>query len=360
VTDAYLSLRGITRRFTDTVGVFGIDLEVAKGEAVCLLGPSGCGKTTVLRIIAGLLEPDAGSLVMQGRDVTAQPVHRRDIGMVFQSWALFSHLSVMRNVEFGLAMRHVGRAERRQRAGAMLELVGLSALADRKPAQLSGGQQQRVALARALAISPNLLLLDEPMSSLDYNTRLELRREIRKLQRALDVTAVYVTHDYSEALAVADRTVLMQAGRILEQAPTRRLFEHPTTDYAARFLGLHNVVPARVVAIDDTHVAVEGAGGLAGRVTRDPAFAPPAVGATVSLCFDQWSAGLGQGPGAVAVTVQDCVAEHACTRIVTRLGGDAGVAISVLLSGLQAPPQTGADRLWIDWDRVWLLQSAPP
>ncbi len=356
---AYLSLRGVNRRFTEMIGVFSIDLDVAKGEAVCLLGPSGCGKTTVLRLIAGLLQPDSGSVAIAGRDVTTAPAHRRDIGMVFQSWALFGHLSVLRNVEFGLAMRDIDRSERRRRAGAMLELVGLSALADRKPAQLSGGQQQRVALARALAISPNLLLLDEPMSSLDYNTRLELRREIRKLQKALDVTAIYVTHDYSEALAVADRTVLMQAGCILEQAPTRDLFDHPTTEYAARFLGLHNVVAARVTGVDATHVAVEVGPNLSGRIMRDPSCPSPQPGDVVSLCFDHWSARLGAVAGAAAVTIRDCIAEHGCTRIVVSPDDRPATTISVLLAGLQTLPNAGAGWLSIGWDRAWILRDTP-
>jgi putative spermidine/putrescine transport system ATP-binding protein len=348
----YLALQGITRQFNATHGVFAFDLAVAKGEAVCLLGPSGCGKTTVLRMIAGLLPPDSGTITIDGIDVTHAPAHLRDIGMVFQSWALFSHLSVLRNVEFGLAMRSISRAERRRRAGAMLELVGLSAYADRKPAQLSGGQQQRVALARALAISPRLILLDEPMSSLDYNTRIELRRELRKLQQSLGLTAIYVTHDYSEAMAVADRTVLMAEGRIREQAPTHTLFDHPTTAYAARFLGLHNVVPATMQAVDSTHLSVSIAGGLTGRVPRDPATPAPAIGQPISLCFDHWSGRLGQG---APVTIQDCIAEHGCTRVVTQLAN--GPAISLLLPGLQSVAPGTTAGLSLDWDKVWVLRN---
>jgi ABC-type Fe3+/spermidine/putrescine transport system ATPase subunit len=351
---ASLLLRGITKRFSPAHGVFAIDLEVTDGEAVSLLGPSGCGKTTLLRIVAGLMRPEAGTITVTGQDVTTAPAHRRDIGMVFQTWALFGHLSVMRNVEFGLAMRRVPSAERRRRAGAMLDLVGLAAYADRRPGQLSGGQQQRVALARALAIRPRLLLLDEPMSSLDHNTRVELRRELRKLQQSLGVAAITVTHDYSEALALADRTVLMHGGRIVEQAQTRALFDRPTTDYAARFLGLHNVLPAVETAVEDRCITVAIDGALRGRVARDPGAAGPLPGDTVSLCFDHWSASLEAAPDAVPVTIVDCIAEHGCTRVVVRCDGGAE-AISVQIPGLRTAPAGSASMLRIDWKRVWIL-----
>jgi ABC-type Fe3+/spermidine/putrescine transport system ATPase subunit len=351
---ASLSLRAVTKRFSPAHGVFGIDLDVGEGEAVSLLGPSGCGKTTLLRIVAGLLPPEAGTITVMGQDVTTAPAHRRDMGMVFQTWALFAHLSVMRNVEFGLAMRRMPSAERRRRAAAMLDLVGLAAYADRRPSQLSGGQQQRVALARALAIRPRLLLLDEPMSSLDHNTRVELRRELRKLQQSLGVAAITVTHDYSEALALADRTVLMHGGRIIEQAATRALFDRPTTEYAARFLGLHNVLPGVVTAVRDGCVAVMIDGALRGRVAPRPGAPRLLPGDTVSLCFDHWSASLEPAADAVAVTVVDCVAEHGCTRVVVRCDGGAET-ISVQTPGLRTAPPGSAAALRIDWSRVWIL-----
>jgi putative spermidine/putrescine transport system ATP-binding protein len=352
-----LSLRGVTHRYNPTSGVFGIDLDVQQGEAVCLLGPSGCGKTTLLRIIAGLLDPHAGRIAIAGDDVTAVPAHARDIGMVFQTWALFAHLSVLRNVEFGLAMRGLPRTERRERALAMLDLVGLAALASRRPRQLSGGQQQRVALARALAIRPRLLLLDEPLSSLDYNTRVELRRELRQLQQRLGLTAITVTHDYTEALALADRTVLMHDGRIVEQAETKALFDRPATEYAARFFGLHNVVNARAGDAGPGHLSITLGSSVFARIPRDPAQPSPPAGHPVLVCFDQWSPRFDDNtqPGAIPVAVQDCVAEHGSTRVTVQLPGDAG-PVAVQLPGLQSITPGSAAFLRIDWQRSWLLQ----
>ena len=223
--------------------VQGLNLSVGEGELVSLLGPSGCGKTTTMRAVAGLLEPQGGRIVLAGRDITAVPAHQRDIGLVFQSYALFPHLSVFENVAFGLRLRRVPPAEMRARVDEALASVGLSAFAQRLPARLSGGQQQRVALARAIVLRPRLLLLDEPLSNLDARLRLEMRAELRRLQRTLGITMLYVTHDQDEALSLSDRIVVMHAGRIEQDAPPQDIWGQPASAFVAGFMGFDNLLP---------------------------------------------------------------------------------------------------------------------
>ena len=237
-----LTLEALGKRYGAQAAVDGVSLEVADGELVVLLGPSGCGKTTTLRMVAGFIDPSAGDVRVDGVSVLGQPPHRRDMGIVFQSYALFPHMTVARNVAFGLEMRGMARVARDARVGEMLRLTRLEALADRLPRQLSGGQQQRVALARALAIQPRVLLLDEPLSNLDAALRGEVGREIRLLQRASGLTTVMVTHDQDEAMAMADRLVVMRDGRV-EQAGTQEdLYERPATPFVAGFIGRSNMV----------------------------------------------------------------------------------------------------------------------
>ncbi len=236
---AHLRLAGLVRHYagSPSAAVDGISLDLPRGALLALLGPSGCGKTTTLRIIAGLEVPDSGTIQVAGRDVTTLPPHQRQMGVVFQSYALFPHMSASGNVAFGLEMRGISRAERARRAQAALEMVGLGALGARKPRQLSGGQQQRVALARALAIEPDLLLLDEPLSALDAKLREGVRDEIRALQQRLGTTTVFVTHDQTEALAMADLVAVMNAGRIEQLAAPEEIFERPATRFVATFVG---------------------------------------------------------------------------------------------------------------------------
>jgi putative spermidine/putrescine transport system ATP-binding protein len=242
---ATVEFRSLRRAFGTTVALNGLDLTVHPGELLALLGPSGCGKTTALRMLAGFEYPDSGQVLVDGRDVTSVPAHRRDAGMVFQSYSLFPHLSALDNVAFGLRMRKVGTAERRSRAAELLELVGLPDHGDRYPHQLSGGQQQRIALARALALRPRVLLLDEPLSALDAKVRLTLREEIRRLQQELGITTLFVTHDQEEALSMADRVAVMCGGRLEQCAAPAELYGRPATAFVAEFVGTMNRIPGR-------------------------------------------------------------------------------------------------------------------
>jgi ABC-type Fe3+/spermidine/putrescine transport system ATPase subunit len=262
-----LRLEGLSFAFgPGPAAVEGVSLSVERGALFALLGPSGCGKTTLLRLLGGYLAPRSGAAFLDGRDVTGLPPERRDIGMVFQNYALFPHLSADDNIAFGLEMRGVPRAERRRRATTMRERVGLTTEEGRRyPRELSGGQQQRVALARALVIEPRLLLLDEPLANLDRGLREQLRGELRELQRRTGVTTLLVTHDQEEALALADRVGLMAAGRILQEDAPRELYRRPCCPFAARFLGDANLLRIEAVTGGVLHLA----GGLSLPVTPE-------------------------------------------------------------------------------------------
>jgi len=244
-THPALSCVGLEKRFGDTIAVDGVDLEVPRGNLTSLLGPSGCGKTTMLRMIAGLVTPDAGRIDIDGRTVTGPdvsvPPERRNVGLVFQDYALFPHLSVGRNVAYGLA--DLPRRERRKRVDEVLELVGLSGLAHRLPTALSGGQQQRVALARALAPSPDLILLDEPFSNLDAALRATVREEVRSILHAAEATAIFVTHDQEEALSLTDHVAVMHSGRLHQVADPQTLYTKPATRFVAEFVGEADALP---------------------------------------------------------------------------------------------------------------------
>jgi putative spermidine/putrescine transport system ATP-binding protein len=235
-----VTLQSVGKTFGDHVAVRDFSVEIANGEFLVLLGPSGCGKTTTLRMIAGFVEPSAGRVLFGDRDVTDLPPYRRNTGLVFQGYALFPHLTVFENVAFGLRMRKLDKVAVARRAHEALRLVRLDALAERMPRQLSGGQQQRVALARALAIEPDILLLDEPLSNLDAKLREQVRIEIRQLQRRLGVTTVMVTHDQEEALSVADRLVVMNNGEVQQIGTQRELYNHPRSRFVANFIGRIN------------------------------------------------------------------------------------------------------------------------
>ncbi|MBN9064640.1 MAG: spermidine/putrescine ABC transporter ATP-binding protein [Rhizobiales bacterium 65-9] len=241
---AYLELSGLTKRYRDSVAVDGLSLSVERGESVALLGPSGCGKTTTLRMLAGLVEPNEGVIALDGAEITRTAAHRRNMGYVFQSYALFPHLDVARNIGFGLEERGVARAEREQRVEDALQLVRLQGLGHRRPRELSGGQQQRVALARALVIRPSVLLLDESLSNLDAKLRDAMRHEIREIQRSLAITTLFVTHDQVEALTMCDRIAVMNRGRIAQIGSATDIYERPATRFVATFVGRANMLPA--------------------------------------------------------------------------------------------------------------------
>ncbi|KMO73109.1 Sulfate/thiosulfate import ATP-binding protein CysA [Mycolicibacterium chubuense] len=241
-----VELTELTRLYGTTRALDGLTLHIEPGELVALLGPSGCGKTTALRILAGLDEATSGTVSVGGVDVSNVPANKRDMGMVFQAYSLFPHLTVLDNVAFGLKMRGKAKRDRLARAADMLDLVGLGELGGRYAKELSGGQQQRVALARALAIQPRVLLLDEPLSALDAKVRTQLRDEIRRVQLDVGTTTLFVTHDQEEALAVADRVGVMSQGRLEQLAAPAELYANPATPFVADFVGLNNKVPARV------------------------------------------------------------------------------------------------------------------
>jgi ABC-type Fe3+/spermidine/putrescine transport system ATPase subunit len=265
-----LGIEGLAVAYGRTAVLHGVSLTVAAGEFVALLGPSGCGKTTLLRAIAGFVKPDAGRIMAGDRDITAAPPESRGAAMVFQSYALWPHMSVARTIGYGLAVRGWDRARIAERVEAMLRLLRLEGLGARLPAQLSGGQRQRVALGRALAVDPAILLLDEPMSNLDARVREGVRHELRALQQQLGITAIHVTHDREEAMILADRIVILDAGRIAQEGPPEALWRRPASAYVADFLGATNRLPAQVLP----GALAEAAAGEA-PMRLDPGRAPP-------------------------------------------------------------------------------------
>src|SRR5512133_1844087 len=230
----------LTKRYSPQVSVGPISFEVKEGEFFSLLGPSGCGKTTTLRCIAGFEELSQGSIKLQGERLDRKPPHRRDVGLVFQNYALFPHLTVFDNIAFGLKLRRLARSEIAERVGRVLQLVDLADMAARFPAQLSGGQQQRVAIARSLVLEPRILMFDEPLSNLDFKLRIQMREELRNLQRRLGKTSIYVTHDQTEALALSDRIAVLSHGRIEQIGTPAEIYERPATNFVAEFIGGSN------------------------------------------------------------------------------------------------------------------------
>jgi putative spermidine/putrescine transport system ATP-binding protein len=253
---AYLELQDLHRDFGTVKALDGIEVQLGQGEFLSLLGPSGCGKTTALRLVAGFDRPDAGSIVVDGKNVTHVSPNKRDMGMVFQAYSLFPNMTAAQNVEFGLKIRGQARLDRRKRVGDLLELVGLGDAGDRYPHQLSGGMQQRVALARALAIEPRVLLLDEPLSALDAKVRVQLREEIRRIQLELGITTLYVTHDQEEALSISDHVAVMYRGRIEQMGSPAAMYSSPATPFVAEFIGTMNRLEATIV--DDGAVEHRG------------------------------------------------------------------------------------------------------
>jgi len=342
-------LEDLRRRYGGVTALDGLSLTLASGELVALLGPSGCGKTTALRLLAGLEEADSGRVVIAGEDVTGLPANRRDVGMVFQAYSLFPHMTAWQNVAFGLQMRKVGPSERRSRAGEMLELVGLSGFADRYAHQLSGGQQQRVALARALAIKPKVLLLDEPLSALDAKVRGRLRDEIRRVQLEIGITTLFVTHDQEEALAIADRVGVMHAGRLEQLGPPTVVYSRPATPFVASFVGLTNRL-AGVVRGGEVEV----------RGTRMPLVQRDAQdGPTVALVRPEAVTVIGDAEGASGPLVGTVIATAflgATSRVTVDLG-DVTVLAQLATSDAGAVPAGTRVRLALRPDPVLIARE---
>ena len=252
---SFLSLTHISKSFAQTKVLHDVHLSLARGEILCLLGPSGCGKTTLLRIIAGLEQPDTGKILVEGKDITRMPSYRRDFGLMFQDYVLFPHMTVAENITFGLKMHGWPPEKQNQRLAELLALVDMVGYEDRPVYELSGGQQQRVALARSLAPNPRLLMLDEPLGALDRTLRDQLLVELRSILKQLGQTAIYVTHDQVEAFAVADRVVLMREGRIEQVGKPEELYRHPISPFAAHFLGMENILTGHIVSLDSPIIA---------------------------------------------------------------------------------------------------------
>lgn len=339
-------LRDLVKRHGALVTVDRVCLEIGQGEFIAFLGPSGCGKTTTLRMIAGLTEASAGSIHFGARDVTHLPPYLRDAGLVFQGYALFPHMSVAENVAFGLQMRKVAREEVRRRVDEALSLVKLAHLAGRLPKELSGGQQQRVALARAIVYKPEVLLLDEPLSALDAKLRTEVRTELRRLQSALGLTTIFVTHDQDEALSVADRIVVMSAGRVEQVGTPREIYQRPATRFVAEFIGLTNLFPG----------GLDGPGRF--RCESGECFstgntkAPPNASVLairpehVSLLRGEPAPG---GACALAGTVEDVIYRGALTECVVRTASGTKLAAHLQNADLGREDLRPGDRVVASW-----------
>ncbi len=336
---AFLDIANLQKSFGPNHVVKDFSLAIEKGEFVSLLGPSGCGKTTVLRMVGGFEDPSAGSIHIDGQDVTGLKSNQRNIGMVFQAYALFPNLTVAQNVAFGLKVAGVDRKETAERVKEMLSLIGLADLGARYPFQLSGGQQQRVALARALAVRPKVLLLDEPLSALDAKIRASLRREIRSIQQRLGITTIFVTHDQEEALSMSDRVVVMSGGRADQIGTPFEIYNHPATRFVAGFVGTLNTFDATVVDPANGTVNL----GDATVVLNRPIAA--SAGANVSLAMRPESATLGLGqPGDVVLTgrITEVQFLGAIIRITADLGGHA-LTLDTFNRSEAPPPAMGTD-----------------
>jgi spermidine/putrescine transport system ATP-binding protein len=275
-----LELRGIAKNFGDFVALEGIDLAIERGEFVAIMGPSGCGKTTLLRIVAGLESMSSGQLLLRGHDISALPVHKRSTRLVWQNFALFPHLDVRQNIAFGLTLGRYDKAAVRAKVEQVAELVQLGSFLDRRIGQLSGGQKQRVAIARALVTEPEILLLDEPLSALDAHLRIRMQGEMKRLQQHLGLSFLYVTHNQSEAFAMADRVVVMNKGRIEQYGPPEEIYTRPKTHFVAEFVGNNNIFDGRVVEAQDGLIKVQCVDGVISAAAGER---PPGKGSTVSL-----------------------------------------------------------------------------
>lgn len=359
---SFLSVNGITKTYGPHRAVDDLSFTVAKGECLALLGPSGCGKTTLLNIVAGFIKPNSGDIRVDGNSVADVPPHRRGMGMVFQDYALFPHLTVVENVEFGLRMRGIDRAQRRKSGEEALDLVGLRGFGDRSIQQLSGGQRQRVAVARALAIQPALLLFDEPLSNLDARLRDTMRTEIRSLITRTKITALFVTHDQAEAFAVADRVALLNAGRLEQIGQLDEIYERPANRFVASFLGSCNLIQGRVVQSGNGSVVIQGLGTrLTGTIPSKAKFWAVDMPITLAIRPHHISivpAAGASGENQISATVESVeylgwltkasVRHAAGTAMMIETPGKAGVAVG--------------DEVTLSWSaaHAWAIADSPP
>ena len=339
-----LRLQAVTRRFGGKEALSGLTLTIARGEFIALLGPSGCGKSTALNCLAGLLPLSAGSIWQDDSRLDTLPPERRGFGMVFQSYALFPHLSVRRNIAFGLQMRRLPHAEVRRRTDEAIRLVRLQEHAGKLPGQLSGGQQQRVAIARAVVLEPSLVLMDEPLSNLDAKLRLEMRTEIRRLHQSLGLTTVYVTHDQEEALSMADRLVVLRDGRVQQVGPPEELHTRPANRHVADFMGYRNLLPMRVAAVDGGAVTVEGSG----MTLRGTAMGELATGEEVVVGVRPEDLRAGAGPEGVPATVE--VIEYQGREVAVEARTAGGVRLN--LRAIERPAPGDEITVYADPGRV--------
>ena len=359
-----IDLAGVTKRFGETTAVKNIDLKIPAGSYCCLLGPSGCGKTTILRMIAGRDSPTEGAVLIDGENVVGEPPVKRGTAMMFQSYALFPHLSCMDNVAFNLKVRGIGKAERRARALEMLDRVRMKSFADRLPAQLSGGQQQRIALSRALITNPRVLLLDEPLSALDEFLRLQMRGELRRIQAEVGITFIHVTHTQMEAIALAHMVVVMDQGQIEQAAVAREVYDRPRTGYVARFMGGQNVLSGTVLSREANSVTIKTGAKLVVLSAPSPA---PATGSAFEAAVRRDHIRLrraestGGQPGVNAVTGRVAGIEYQGTWLKITIDEACGEAFVVNLpdSIFFADPLTIGEPVLARWDadKVHFLDS---
>jgi len=334
----FLELTHVRKAFGETAAVQDFSLAAERGEFVSFLGPSGCGKTTTLRMIAGFEKPTSGTINIDDVDMTYRPPNQRNVGMVFQSYALFPNMTIGQNVGYGLKVRKKPKADIERRVGELLELIKLPDKGDRYPYQLSGGQQQRVALARALAIEPQVLLLDEPLSALDAKIRIALRKEIRDIQRQLGITTVYVTHDQEEALSLSDRVVVMSEGRIEQIGTPADIYNFPATPFVASFVGTLNLVAANVVDAGSGRLSVAGQ-----EVRAAKPITEARNGSTVTLALRPESVQLGEGGGSNQFrgTIQDASFLGSIVRIRVLVGDDVTISLDTFNDPHVTPPSVG-------------------
>lgn len=349
----FLTLSNISKRFHKTTAVENFNLQVQRGEFVSFLGPSGCGKTTTLRMVAGFETPSTGQITLDGADLTYRPPNKRNVGMVFQSYALFPNMTVAQNIGFGLRVNHRPDAEIQERVKEMLAIIHLESFGDRYPYQLSGGQQQRVALARALAIRPQVLLLDEPLSALDAKIRVELRSEIRRIQQQLGITTIYVTHDQEEALSLSDRIVVMNAGRVEQIGSPFEIYNQPQTIFVATFIGQLNLLP---IKIQDAAAGIYLVGGQSIQVAGAPLQPANLAAARLALRPEGISLGQVEGYNHLQGQIENLNFLGAIMRLRIKIGNEA-ISVDMFNERLSTPPNIG-DKITINFapTAAWIME----